>query len=115
MNKPLLIIAFMVFVFSGTASAARDSQGNNNGWISLGTPNYVHIGTDGRFYIQGNDQGKCASVKPTYFRVDMTKAHFDEFYSWLLLMSAQKKYIECVVTSGCGSSQVYVDYCRGAL
>ena len=93
---------------------ALDAQANGQ-WISLGVPNYIHQGTDGRLYLNGDDQGSCGGVKPTYFRVDLNKAHSKEFYSLLLFMTAQKKPLLCAVESGCGSTQVWVSYCRGAL
>ena len=45
----------------------------------------------------------------------MCATHFKEFYSWVLMMSAQNKSIDCMVVSGCGSSQVWVKYCRRSL
>jgi len=80
--------------------SALDAPANGK-WISIGVPNYIHNGVDGSFYLQGNNQGHCQNVRPGYFRVDMDQPHFDEFYSWLLLMSAQKQPIDCVAASGC--------------
>lgn len=96
------------------ACQALDAPVNGN-WISLGVPSYFHMGTDGTFYLNGTDQGSCAAVRPQYFRVDTGAPHWKEFYAWLLTMSATKKEMHCVVASGCGSDQVWVSYCRGAL
>lgn len=93
-------------VFSLDASEEGD-------WISIGVPKRLHLGTDGLFYIDGKSHGKCAGTKPNYFRMDMSKPHFKEFYSWMLYMAAQKKGLDCRVKSGCGSSEVWVEYCRG--
>lgn len=93
---------------------ALDAAANGN-WISLGVPSYLHMGTDGRFFVNGTDQGSCAAVRPQYFRVDTSAQHWKEFYAWLLTMSATQKEMHCVVDSGCGSDQVWVSYCRGTL
>ncbi|CCO47440.1 hypothetical protein VIBNISOn1_30134 [Vibrio nigripulchritudo SOn1] len=111
MIKKILLVASIVMSFNASAINA-----NSNGeWIRLGVPSYVHIGTDGRFFLNGTSQGSCANKRPTYFRMDMNKPHFEKTYSWLLMMSTQSKPIDCVVDSGCGSSEVWVSYCRGPL
>jgi hypothetical protein len=111
MNK---LISILFFVFASNMSFALDAAGNG-GWISVGVPSYIHIGTDGRFYLNGTDQGSCESVRPQYIRLDMEATHFKEFYSWLLLMSAQKKEIACTVSHGCGQNEIWTTYCRGSL
>ena len=105
---PILITMFALNAYALNAVS-------NGKWISLGTPSFIHQGTDGRLYLNGTNQGQCSGVKPTYFRVDMSKPHFKEFYSLLLTLSAQKKSLDCIVDSGCGSNQVWVSYCRGKL
>ncbi|WP_394201669.1 hypothetical protein [Marinagarivorans algicola] len=104
MKKLVMIVGLFLGCING--SWALDAQSNGNGWISLGVLNHVHIGTDGRLYLKGTNQGQCAGVRPEYFRVDMSKPHFKEFYSWLLSMQAQQKSLDCVVDAGCGTSQV---------
>jgi len=109
--------AFLFFTCFSANAVTLDAQGNNNGWISLGVPRFFHMATDGNgsFHLNGTNEGTCAGVKPQYFRIDMNASHFKEFYSWILFMSAQKKQMDCVVESGCGTSQVWVKYCRGTL
>ncbi len=85
---------------------------NNGGWISLGVPVFMHLGTDGTFYLNGSDQGSCGGVRPTYFRVDTSAAHWKEFYALVLLSATNGKPMDCPVSSGCGSSEVWVSYCR---
>ncbi len=111
----LRILMGVLLVTLTTLKAEAVDAEQNGKWISLGVPNYIHQGTDGRLYLNGDAQGRCAGVKPTYFRVDLSKEHAKEFYSLLLFMTAQKKPLVCVVDSGCGSTQVWVSYCRGAL
>lgn len=84
-------------------------------WISLGRPSQFHMGTNGTFYLNGPNQGSCAGVRPQYFRVDTSAPHWKEFYAWLLTMSATQGVMDCRVASGCGSAEVWVNYCRGAL
>ncbi len=101
----------MSFINSSFAlDAANDGE-----WISLGVPKSFHIGTSGAFYLTGDNQGSCGGVVPQYFRMHMNAPYFKEFYSWVLFMSAQKKPMSCVVNSSCGTSQIWVDYCRGDL
>jgi len=88
---------------------------SNGSWLSLGVPSYIHMGTDGAFYLNGTDQGSCAGVRPQHFRVDTSAPHWKEFYAWLLTMSATKREMHCVVSNGCGSDEVWVSYCRGTL
>ena len=95
-------------------SFGLDATSNGN-WISLGAPSYIHMGTDGRFYLNGTNQGSCSGVRPNYFRMDMNDPQFNNMYSWILLMSAQKKPMDCIVKSGCGSTEIWVDYCRGSI
>lgn len=110
-----LIVSFLLVFVPVTQVLALDAEGNGSGWISLGVPKHIHIGSDGRFFLNGTNEGKCGGVSPRYFRLDMSKPHFKEMYSWLLTMSAQGKPLDCVVDTGCGSDQVWVSYCRGAL
>jgi hypothetical protein len=84
-------------------------------WISLGRPKQIHMGTNGTFYLNGSNQGNCAGVRPQYFRVDMSAPHWKEFYAWMLTMSATQGVMDCRVASGCGSAEVWVNYCRGTL
>ena len=113
MNRFLSTVVF--FFLLSPVAWGLDAHGNNNGWISLGTPSYIHMGTNGVFYLNGDDEGRCAGVKPQYFRVDMNRPHFKEFYGWMLTMQAQDKSLECMVEDGCGSNEVWVSYCRGSL
>jgi hypothetical protein len=110
--KKLAISLFCIFLAN---SAFSLDAASNGGWISVGVPSFIHIGTDGKFYLNGSDQGSCGSVKPQYMRLDMGATHFKEFYSWLLFMSAQKKAIACTVSHGCGQNEVWTTYCRGSL
>jgi hypothetical protein len=107
-------VCILVLMVLSPLVLALDATDNGK-WISMGVPNYIHIGTEGHFYIQGNNHGSCASTVPGYFRLDMSKPHFDKFYSWLLLMSATKQPIDCVAKSGCGTNDLWVEYCRGPL
>lgn len=111
--RKLLLLALWAGLLSPPCHALDASV--NGEWISLGAPSYLHMGTDGEFYLNGTDQGSCAGVRPQYFRVDTSAPHWKEFYAWLLTMSATRKEMHCVVRSGCGSDQVWVSYCRGAL
>jgi len=108
------IAALLTIILLSNTAFALDAAGDG-GWISVGVPNFIHIGTSGKFYLNGSDQGSCANVKPQYIRIDMAATHFKEFYSWLLFMSAQKKEISCTVSHGCGQSEVWTTYCRGSL
>ncbi|GLQ76322.1 hypothetical protein [Vibrio penaeicida] len=109
-KKNLLAVSLAV-----SFNAFGVNSSSNGGWISLGVPSYVHIGSDGRFFLNGSNQGTCSGTKPTYFRMDMNKPHFNKMYSWLLTMSTQGKSIDCVIDSGCGTNEVWVSYCRGPL
>ncbi|WP_038175128.1 hypothetical protein [Vibrio pacinii] len=115
MNK---ILAFCALLFISFQALAVNAEKDGD-WISMGVPSYFHMGTDGDFHVNGpaagSQHGTCAGVKPRYFRVDMDSPHFYAMYSWFLHMSKENKPIDCVVKSGCGSSQVWVEYCRGEL
>ena len=114
MIRKLYFVVFMVGI-PLFAHATSNAEANGKGWISLGVPSYIHIGTQGAFYLNGTDQGSCAGVTPRYFRIDMSAPYFKEFYSWLLTMQAINKPIHCAVERGCGTDQVWVHYCRGPL
>lgn len=111
MKKSLLSIALITL--SMNAFSTSDAQSNGSGWISLGKVKMFHMGTEGKLYINGTDQGQCGGVTPLYFRMDMQKPHFKEFFSWMLQMQEQKKSLDCVVDRGCGTDEVWVKYCRG--
>ena len=102
-------------LFLITLSVKADDMLSNGQWLTLGYPTKFHIGTNGALYISGSNIGACDNVKPTYFRVSMDAPHFDNFYSFVLFSAANKKPIDCMIKSGCGSSQVWVEYCRGDL
>lgn len=117
MKYLLFTVSLVVSLYSSvsTASSAKNAEANGKGWISLGVPSKLHMGTEGSFFLNGTNQGKCGGVSPTYFRMDMSQPHFKEFYSWLLYMRTQNKPLDCVVQRGCGTSDVWVRYCRGVL
>jgi hypothetical protein len=73
------------------------------------------MGTNGAFYLNGDNEGTCAGVKPTYFRVDTSAPHWKEFYTWILTASMRKKSMTCMVDSGCGTGQLWIHYCRGSI
>ena len=111
-SSTFLIVLCSIFI--NTNLFALDANVNGQ-WISFGEPSYIHQGTRGDFYLNGTNEGKCAGVKPTYFRVDMSAPYFKEFYSFILYMSSKKQTMECIVKSGCGNSQVWIEYCRGSI
>ena len=112
----MIRLSLYILLLISLATAASTLDAHKDGeWISLGQPKYFHMGTDGRFYLNGTHQGSCAGVRPIHFRVDMSAPYFDKFYSWTLYMAAQKKRMDCVIKSGCGTEQVWVDYCRGSI
>lgn len=115
MKKIIITLITLLSIF-GIASNALALDANGNGqWISIGVPNYMHMGTDGAFYLNGTNQGRCNGAEPRYFRVDMKAPHFKEFYSWVLMASTKDLSMDCVVVSGCGGSEVWIKYCRSAL
>jgi len=111
MKRLLSWAATLTLVASIPATATIDGTGPNT-WISIGVPLRLHQGSDGLFYLEGNDHGRCNNVRPTYFRFDMTKPTWKEMYSSLMLASVNEKPIDCVVDSGCGTDQVWTSYCR---
>ena len=115
MSKLGLLMCTTVFAAVASFNSQAMDANTNGEWISLGVPSFVHMGTTGDFYLNGTNQGMCANVAPQYFRLDMSASNFKEFYSWLLIMATTGKPIDCVVDSGCGSSQLWVHYCRGPL
>lgn len=108
----LMIAIIMVLSISAhSRDAAKDGD-----WITMGVPTRIHMGTDGRFFINGtNSHGACGGVTPSYFRLDMDAPHFYAMYSWMMHMSKENKPIECIVKSGCGDDRVWVEYCSGPL
>jgi hypothetical protein len=113
MKLRFVLVAAMV-IASGDSGATVNATGNGQ-FLSIGVPSYVHLGTNGDFYLQGTDQGTCQSLQPTYFRIDTSQAHWKEMWALLLYSSANQKSLDCVVDSGCGTTQVWVSYCRTAL
>lgn len=96
------------------STSAWAQNGNANGdWVGLGVPTDVHMSTtgDGKLHLRGNAMGTCAGVKPAYFRLDMNKPHSYMMYSAILNAANNGKAMRCVVTAGCGSSQVWFEYC----
>ncbi|USD32802.1 MULTISPECIES: hypothetical protein [Vibrio] len=109
-----LLILTSLFLFSFQAFAINASK--NGDWIAMGVPQYVHVGTQGVFLINGNGtHGTCAGQTPRYFSFDMNAPHFYAMYSWLMHMSKENKAVACVVKSGCGTNTIQVEYCRGSL
>lgn len=107
-HRFLSLLMSLTFI-SGTAKA------NDGDWISIGVPTMIHQGTDGAFYLNGNDQTSCNGVMPSYFRVDMNAPHWKEFYALVLYSSANNRHLACTVQSGCGTPEVWVRYCRVSL
>ncbi|MDE1327268.1 hypothetical protein [Vibrio aestuarianus] len=118
MNKITLVFISLLSISFSINSYALDATKDGD-WISMGVPSYFHVGTQGLFYVNGpagsTQHGSCAGVKPHYFRMDMGAPHFYAMYSWMLHMSKENKPVGCVVKSGCGTNQVWVEYCRGEL
>ena len=110
----LAAVAAAMLLSSGESGATVNATGNGQ-FISIGVPSFVHLGTNGDFYLNGTDQGMCTSLSPTYFRFDTSQLHWKEVYALLLYAAANQKSVDCVVDSGCGTSQVWVSYCRTAL
>jgi hypothetical protein len=110
--KPLMLVVTLLFCLV-TKGFALDARSNTD-WISMGVPEFTHMGTDGVIYINGSDHGKCNGIRPDYFRVDMSAPHWKELWAWILWMAARQKRIDCVVFSGCSETQVWVNYCRGS-
>ena len=111
--KQCISVIFVVFSLSGYAVAL---DGHADGaWISLGVPNHSHFGTETNIYLKGSNMGRCAGVRPNYFRINQSGPNANAFFSLILYSAAQGKALDCVVDSGCGSDQVWVKYCRGAL
>lgn len=109
MKSWILCAVGLLMVMNAHALDAED----NGKWISVGAPRSFHQGTEGALYLNGDAHGACSGVTPTYIRMDMAQPYFKEFYSLWLYMAAQKKPLDCVVASGCGSNEVWVKYCRG--
>ena len=91
--------------------AATNASGTGE-WISVGLPTYVNAGTEGHFYLVGNDHGTCGGQAVTYFRFDMNGVKWKEVYALLLSAATAQKYVTCVVDTGCGTSEVWAKYCR---
>ena len=106
--------ATVMLLSSGDSSATLNASGTGQ-WISIGVPSFVHLGTNGDIYLNGTDQGMCQSVLPSHFRFDTAQAHWKEMYALLLYAATNQKSLECTVDSGCGTTYVWVSYCRTAL
>lgn len=113
-----VMAAMVLLLSSGDSDATLNASGTGQ-WISIGVPTYVHLGTNGGtngdFYMNGSDQGSCQSVTPSHFRFDMSQPHWKEMYALLLYAAANQKSLECTVDSGCGTTYVWVSYCRTPL
>lgn len=109
----LLTVCFS-FVLANTALSSTNAA-QNGGWISVGIPSFMHLGTQGAFYLNGTDQGTCGGVQPTYFRFDTNQPHWKEMYALIQVSSANERPMDCVVDSGCGTTEVWVSYCRTPL
>jgi hypothetical protein len=109
--KKLLAISVLALAATLPAAATIDGTGPNT-WISVGVPIRLHIGSTGDFYLEGNDHGRCNNVRPDYFRFDMSQPHFKDVYAALLVASTNGMAVDCVVDSACGTSQVWLHYCR---
>ncbi len=114
-QKVTFLLTLMIFIASVSNTGLAIDLNETRGWITVGIPNYIHIGTQGEFYLNGTNHGTCSGVQPRYFRVDTSAPHFKEFWAWLLLAATKDITIDCVVQSGCGTAQIWVQYCRGAL
>ena len=95
----------------GFASQAEINATAAGQWISIGIPSRMNVGTTGQFYLIGNDHGTCAGQPVTYFRFDMNGTRWKEVYALLLAAAASQKYIQCVVETGCGTTEVWATYC----
>lgn len=95
-------------------ASAYDGSANGE-WMTVGFPRQVHQGMRGDFYLTGSAMGRCANVTPDYVRMNMSEANWKEMYALILYAASQKLSLDCVVDSGCGSSQVWVTYCRTLL
>jgi hypothetical protein len=112
--KTRLVLMAAMMIGSTDAGATVNATANGQ-FMSIGVPSIVHQGTNGDFYLQGTDQGMCQSLMPTYFRFDTSRPHWKEMYALLLYAASNQKSMDCVVDSGCGTSEVWVSYCRTAL
>lgn len=70
---------------------------------------------NGLLHITGSDHGTCAGVKPSYFRIDLNDQHAYLMYSYMLTAAKDNTDVSCLVSSGCGQSNVWVQYCRGEI
>jgi hypothetical protein len=105
--------SLLIFALAGTLPAAATIDGTGpNTWISIGVPTRLHVGATGDFYLEGSDHGRCNNVRPDYFRMDMSQPHFKDVYAALLVAAANGTAVDCVVDSACGTSQVWLHYCR---
>jgi hypothetical protein len=105
-------IAFRLIAVFLLSVASISSHAEEPIWISIGIPQRVHQGTDGTFYLNGTAPTSCNGVVPDYFRVNTNAPHWKEFYALILYAAANGKSLDCVVQNGCGTSQVWVKYCR---
>lgn len=106
--------AVMLLLICGDSAATLNATGTGQ-WISIGVPTQVHLGTNGDLYLNGSDQGSCQSVPSGFFRFDTSQPHWKEMYALILYAAANQKSMECTVDSGCGTTYVWVSYCRTAL
>ena len=107
-------LLLLVFLLTSVSRATTNAT-QNGGWISVGVPADMFVGSAGHFYLVGNDMGSCASTAPTYIRSDMNQPRWKELYAFILYASAQQKPLSCVVESGCGTTELWVTYCRAPL
>jgi hypothetical protein len=108
-------MALWAGLWAPLAALPATNAANNGDWISVGVPNNMFVGSAGHFYMTGNDMGSCAATKPTYLRANMTATYWKELYTLFLYSHSQQKTLMCTVDTGCGSSEVWISYCRAAL
>lgn len=113
--RRLRFVLMAAMMLGSSDSVATVNATANGQFISIGVPAFVHLGTNGDFYLNGSDQGMCQSLSPSYFRFDTAQPRWKDMYALLLYAAANQKSIDCVVDSGCGTSQIWVSYCRTAL
>jgi hypothetical protein len=111
MSRRWPLIGMLALCGLSVAANATTNAGSNGQWISIGVPTRINVGSAGFFYLTGNDHGTCASTLPTYFRSDMSKTYWKEFYAMVLFAHANQKPLECLVESACGTTEVWITYC----
>lgn len=118
MSKGITALRFGLMAAIMVSSADSDATVHataNGQFISIGVPASVHMGTNGDFFLNGTDLGMCQSLYPSYVRFDTSQPRWKEMYALLLYAATNQKSVDCVVDSGCGTSQVWVSYCRTVL